>query len=92
MLNSGDRRVAGLIIAMFPPQVDEFLQVEGHDNVLAIGDANNVKETKLGYLATIQAQIAARNLLDHIRRGSEAQLTPYSPFGGFEVRPPGFRV
>ena len=36
-------------------QVNEWLQVEGHTKLFAIGDANNVKETKLGYLATIQA-------------------------------------
>lgn len=43
-----------LIISL---QVDPFLQVEGHANVFAIGDANNVKETKLGYLATMQVSL-----------------------------------
>ncbi len=35
-------------------QVDENLRVEGFSNVFAVGDATNVKETKLGYLAASQ--------------------------------------
>ena len=35
-------------------QVDENLRVEGFSNVFAVGDATNVKETKLGYLAAAQ--------------------------------------
>ena len=39
-------------------QVDENLRVEGFSNVFAVGDATNVKETKLGYLAAAQVSLA----------------------------------
>ncbi len=38
----------------FPLQVDECLRVLGHDRLFAVGDATDVKETKLGYLAKAQ--------------------------------------
>lgn len=50
--------IGALYIKLYPLQVNEFLQVEGQHNVFAIGDANNVKETKLGYLATVQVHRA----------------------------------
>ncbi len=45
-------------------QVDEYLRVLGHENVFAVGDATDVPETKLGYLA--QAQARAACLLERV--------------------------
>ena len=36
--------------------MDENLRVEGYSDVFAVGDATNVKETKLGYLAAAQVR------------------------------------
>jgi hypothetical protein len=35
-------------------QVDQYLRVVGHQRVFAVGDATDVRETKLGYLAKAQ--------------------------------------
>ena len=43
-------------------KVNECLQVEGYDNIYAIGDCNNVPETKLGYLAQQQSKCAFENM------------------------------
>ena len=42
------------------PQVDEHLRLVGESpsNIFALGDCNNVQETKLGFLARAQAQVA----------------------------------
>ena len=48
-----DRQAAALL-----PQVNDKLQVAGHHNVFAIGDATDIKEVKLGYLADMQASLA----------------------------------
>ena len=45
-----------------PPQVLPSLQVEGHPHMFALGDVNNVPETKLGFLAAKQAELAAASL------------------------------
>ena len=62
------RRTGNLVGAA---SLDEFnrvrvlpdLQVEGVPKVFCIGDANNVKETKLAYLAAKQAELAVKNVL-----------------------------
>ncbi len=43
--------------------VDEFLRVENHQHIFAIGDCSNIKEAKLGYLADIQGEAVAKNML-----------------------------
>ena len=40
----------------------ETLQVIGHSNVFAVGDATDVKETKLGYLASMEGQLVGGNM------------------------------
>ena len=35
-------------------QVEDSLQVTGHSKIFAVGDATDVKEVKLGYLAAAQ--------------------------------------
>ena len=41
-----------LVLALF--QVDQHLRVVGRQRVFAVGDATDVPETKLGYLAKAQ--------------------------------------
>lgn len=43
-------------------KVNEFGQVEGCDDVFAIGDCCNSKEMKLAYIAKLQADLVLRNL------------------------------
>lgn len=42
-------------------KVNEFLQVEGHDNIFAVGDCNNTADTKLGFVANVQAHFVVDN-------------------------------
>ncbi len=44
-------------------KVDEFLRVSPYNNVFAIGDCSDIKEAKLGYLADIQGESVAKNIL-----------------------------
>lgn len=60
------------------------LQVLGHSNIFAVGDATDVKETKLGYLASAQGQLVAKNI-QALAAGKP--LTAWKPNGGFPVRP-----
>ena len=41
-------------------QVGETLQVRGHPNIFAVGDATDVKEVKLGYLAAAHVRAACQ--------------------------------
>ena len=45
--------------------MDEHLKVEGFNNVFAVGDATNVKETKLGYLAAAQVPLQPPSASHH---------------------------
>ena len=49
------RPPAAVIECALPAQVTDKLQVQGLQNVFAVGDARDVKEVKLGYLARAQA-------------------------------------
>ncbi|XP_070537857.1 ferroptosis suppressor protein 1-like [Ptychodera flava] len=60
-------------------KVNEFLQVNGHKNIYAIGDCADVKETKLAYNAGVHADAVTKNL-ENEAAGKE--LKPYKP-GGF---------
>ena len=62
-------------------QVDADLRVSGLKNVFAVGDVNNVKETKLGYLAGQQAEVAAKNIKTLIGGGG-GKLATWAPSGG----------
>jgi NADH dehydrogenase FAD-containing subunit len=57
-------------------KVDPFLMVKGRKNFFAVGDCNDVKEMKLGYLADIQGKAAAANL---VRLIDGQPLKPYKP-------------
>jgi NADH dehydrogenase FAD-containing subunit len=55
------------------------LQVEGMPTVFCVGDANNVKETKLGYYGQMQAAVAVKNIQ---KLAQDKQLAEYKPSGG----------
>mmetsp|Transcript_14857 Transcript_14857/g.17998 ORF Transcript_14857/g.17998 Transcript_14857/m.17998 type:complete len:449 (+) Transcript_14857:3-1349(+) len=57
-------------------RVQSTLQVSGKDNVFAVGDINNVLETKLGVLASFQAIVAAKNI---VRLEEKKALKTYKP-------------
>ncbi len=60
-------------------RVTSDLQVEGMPKVYCIGDANNVNETKLAYLAGKQAALVTANILN-AANGKAA--TTYTPMDG----------
>lgn len=66
---------------MWAVQVLPTLQVEGFPKVFAVGDCNNVAETKLGYLAALQAKVAAANITA-LAFSTASQLKDYKPAGG----------
>lgn len=56
-------------------KVNEYLQVEGHEDIFAIGDCTNLKEAKLAYLA----QQHARVILESLRqKGQNLPLKKYT--------------
>ncbi len=68
-------------------QVNKNLQVVGHANWFALGDCNDVQETKMGYLAMQQALALATSLHSLLSEGPQkAKLQEYKPFNGMEVR------
>ena len=60
-------------------KVNESLQVDGLSTVFCVGDANNVKETKLGYFGGLQAAVAVKNIK---KLAQNEKLTVYKPAGG----------
>lgn len=48
-------------------QVEPSLQVKGLPKVLALGDCNDVAETKLAYYAGLQGAVAAKNILAFVK-------------------------
>ena len=56
-------------------KVNEFSQVEGVKDVFAIGDCCNSKETKLAYVAKLQADLLMRNLANMFNK---RPLEPWS--------------
>lgn len=58
------------------------LQVPGRDNMFAVGDATNVKEAKLGYLAGEHGKLVARNIT---AAAAGKPLKAWKPNGGLEV-------
>lgn len=55
-------------------KVNKHLQVEGFDNVYAVGDCANVNEPKLAYHAGLHAGVAATNIINSL---SGKALTSY---------------
>mmetsp|Transcript_10828 Transcript_10828/g.23070 ORF Transcript_10828/g.23070 Transcript_10828/m.23070 type:complete len:383 (+) Transcript_10828:98-1246(+) len=64
--------------------VDEFLRVKGHPKIFALGDANDVEEYKLAYLAYQHGDLTCRNILK-LAVNPDASLTAWKPYGGFPM-------
>ena len=60
-------------------KVNQYLQVEGYENIFAAGDCANVKESKLGYLAGIQGVFVGNNILLHVNGKDLKEHTPSPP-------------
>jgi NADH dehydrogenase FAD-containing subunit len=60
-------------------KVNASLQVEGLPTAFAIGDCNNVPETKLGYYGGLQAAVAVKNI-QKLLQGKK--MDDYKPAGG----------
>jgi len=64
-------------------KVNEYLQIDGYDNVFGIGDCINTKEHKMAAHASTHAKLIVTNL---IRQMKGQKLQPYSPaFDGMLV-------
>ncbi|XP_077988307.1 ferroptosis suppressor protein 1-like [Glandiceps talaboti] len=63
-------------------KVNEYLQVKGYNNIYAVGDCTDVKETKMAHNAEKHGEIVAKNLL-RIAHGKEKKL--YKPAGTLMV-------
>ncbi|CAN1171181.1 Ferroptosis suppressor protein 1 [Linum perenne] len=59
--------------------VDQYLKVEGRDNVFAIGDITDIPEMKQGYLAQAHATVVAKNLKVMMSNGKQYRLSSYKP-------------
>ncbi|KAI4370711.1 hypothetical protein MLD38_019031 [Melastoma candidum] len=60
-------------------KVDEHLTVEGHENIIAVGDITNIPEIKQGYLAIRHAEVAVKNLKTLMTGKSGGKMATYSP-------------
>lgn len=58
-------------------RVDKYLRVEGHKNIFALGDINNLPELKQGYLAMKHADLTAKNLKLLLEGGIETKMGVY---------------
>ena len=56
--------------------VNEYLQVQGHKNIFAAGDINNIKEEKTAQSAEKQARLVVKNIY-HLEQGEP--LLMYNP-------------
>ena len=55
-------------------KVNEFLQVEGHQDIFAIGDCNDIDEPKMAYLAGLQGEHLVKQLANV---SNDKTLAPY---------------
>lgn len=55
-------------------KVNEFLQVEGYQDVFALGDCNNADEVKMGFKAELQMKVIEKNMMSLYTGG---KMTPY---------------
>lgn len=56
--------------------VNKHLQVEGYDNIYAIGDCANLKEPKMAYHAGLHANIVVSNIINSL---THKPLKTYQP-------------
>nr|XP_060624846.1 ferroptosis suppressor protein 1 [Anolis sagrei ordinatus] len=57
-------------------KVNDYLQVEGYDNIYAIGDCADVKEPKMAYHAALHADVAVTNIINSL---TQKPLKIYTP-------------
>ncbi|NXX96338.1 AIFM2 factor, partial [Centropus bengalensis] len=57
-------------------KVNAHLQLEGYENIYAIGDCADVKEPKMAYHAGLHANVAVTNIINSL---SQKPLTTYEP-------------
>ncbi|XP_039402718.1 ferroptosis suppressor protein 1 isoform X1 [Mauremys reevesii] len=57
-------------------KVNQYLQVEGYDNIYAIGDCTDVKEPKMAYHAGLHADIVVTNIINSL---TQKPLKTYQP-------------
>nr|XP_042712831.1 ferroptosis suppressor protein 1 isoform X3 [Chrysemys picta bellii] len=57
-------------------KVNQYLQVEGYDNIYAIGDCADVKEPKMAYHAGLHANIVVTNIINSL---TQKPLKTYQP-------------
>ncbi|XP_072180715.1 ferroptosis suppressor protein 1-like [Diadema setosum] len=57
-------------------KVNSYLQVEGHENIFAVGDCCNADMQKMALRAGEQAKAAAKNIILH---AGGSQMKPYKP-------------
>lgn len=81
---TGGKPATGFLSRAFPDKIDEqgqikvneFLQVEGFDNIYAAGDCNNVPETKQSFHAAMHAAAVVKNIQASM---GKHHLKPYTP-------------
>ncbi|KAI4334188.1 hypothetical protein L6164_018907 [Bauhinia variegata] len=66
-------------------KVDEFLRVEGRNNIFAIGDVTDIPEAKQGYLAQKQALMVAKNLKLEMEGGRDCKRETYKPSSALAI-------
>lgn len=59
-------------------EVNEHLQVNGYDNIYAIGDCADVKEPKMAYHAALHAKVVATNIANSLMQKPLKTYTPGS--------------
>ncbi|XP_066476757.1 ferroptosis suppressor protein 1 [Tiliqua scincoides] len=59
-------------------KVNEYLQVNGYDNIYAIGDCADVKEPKMAYHAALHAKVVATNIANSLMQKPLKTYTPGS--------------
>lgn len=80
--NTGFLQGLGILDTQGAIKVNDKLQVVGHSNMFAVGDATDVKETKVGYLAGEHGKLVAANI-QAARAGKP--LKAWKPNGGMPV-------
>ena len=60
-------------------KVNQYLQVEGHEDIFAMGDCTNLKETKLAYLALQHAKTILGSLKLRAKNKALKKYTPGTP-------------
>lgn len=76
IFTSGGKPNSGFLAKLFPEKIDskgqvkvnKFLQVEGFENVFALGDCANIAEAKMSMAARRQGALVAKNIQAHQKK------------------------